>query len=470
MDFFFTHLRKLLTLTIAIVFVTVLTYVPQEHGKYQTVPTVEAALPTIDAANIAQTTVTALKTISLSAKEFVLDGLGWAIAKAVISNIMASTIDWINSGFRGSPAFVQDLDRFLLNVGDQVAGQFLEELGGEFSFICSPFRLNIQIALALQYQNARERQPYQGCLLSETFDNFDAFVQGDFLQGGWNDFFTITANPGQYTEFGALLTAETTFQERLLAAKENETRTLDFGKGFLSSKVCEDVVGPNGQTKPSCKIVTPGDTIANRLNSVLGTSEQTLIEADEINEVIGALVSTLAVKAITGTAGLLGLSPNTEFTYQGFDGGSYTNSVRNESSSSERVSLASAVGDMNEALDVQQDYRDVARSYNAQAQRILSNRLVTQEIRDGAQEVIEATQKVIEKTTIYIPEIQSLISGYQALESEYNNPDTTAVRKTEITSLQRNIILKVVQGNYYSRAQIETSKLVWQAALDPDGN
>ena len=71
---------------------------------------------------------------------------------------------------------MQDIDRFLLNVADQVAGAYLQELGGPLSFLCSPFRLDIQVALALEYQQARERLPYQGCELSEAFDNFEDFV------------------------------------------------------------------------------------------------------------------------------------------------------------------------------------------------------------------------------------------------------------------------------------------------------
>ena len=240
MDFFFNTLKKILTLTVSIVFALVVLYVPQQYGSHKTVPTVEA-FPVVEVGpNVVTNTIRTVK-------ETVLDRIGWMLAKAVVSNIMASTIDWVNSGFRGSPAFVQDLDRFLLNVADEAAGRVLEEFGGEFSFICSPFRLDIQVALALQYQQAREGLPYQGCLLSEAFENFEDFVAGDFLQGGWQDWMQISANPNMYSQYGAYLEAQTTFEARIRNAEGRESQLLDFGKGFLSSKQCETVTGPDGE-------------------------------------------------------------------------------------------------------------------------------------------------------------------------------------------------------------------------------
>ena len=469
MNFFFDTLRKLLTFTFGILFTFVLTYAPYDIGKVETVPEAAAQWAVIDAANLTQNALTAVNTTAVSSKEIVLDNIGWVLAKATIANIMASTIDWINSGFQGSPAFVQDLDRFLLNVGDQVAGAYLEELGGEFSFLCSPFRLNIQIALALEYQTARERVPYQGCLLSETFDNFDDFIAGDFLQGGWDDFVTVVANPGQYTEYGALLTAESTFQERLFAAEENERQTLDFGQGFLSSEVCEDTTGPAGQTTERCRIVTPGNAIADRLNSVLGTSENALITADEINEVIGALVSTLSVKAISGTAGLLGLSANTNFTYPGFDGGSFTNNIRSDANNNQTQTIGTAAQSLDTTLAIQQDYRTLAQTYNSRANQVAQT-TNNPTLRSDALRIVSDTTRVVQNTNQYIVEISADIAAYNALSNELSNPNITQARRDEIRAEQTTLVVGVVQGKYYTAAQMESSEIIWENGLNPQQN
>ena len=447
-------------------FAFVLTYAPYDFGQVETVPEASAQWAVIDAANIATNAAVVANTAIVTSKEIALDNIGWVLAKATIANIMASTIDWINSGFQGSPAFVQDLDRFLLNVGDQVAGAYLEELGGEFSFLCSPFRLNIQIALALEYQTAREMTPYQGCLLSEAFENFDDFVAGDFLQGGWDDFVTIVANPEQYTEYGALLSAESTFQERLFAAEENERQTLNFGQGFLSSEVCEDVTGPNGQTTERCRIVTPGNAIADRLNSVLGTSENSLITADEINELIGALVSTLSVKAITGTAGLLGLSANTNFTYPGFDGGSFTNSIRNEADNSQSQTIGNAAESMDTVLQVQQDYRSLAQTYNNRANQV-ARTTNDSTLRADALRIAEDTSRVIQNANQFAIEISTDIAAYNALAAELSSSAVSDARKDQIRAEQTSLVVGVIQGNYYTTAQIESSEQIWENGLNP---
>jgi len=61
-------------------------------------------------------------------KENVLDGLGWAIAKQMVSSMTRSLINWINSGFQGSPAFIADFKGFLLDTLDSVAGQYISDL------------------------------------------------------------------------------------------------------------------------------------------------------------------------------------------------------------------------------------------------------------------------------------------------------------------------------------------------------
>ena len=86
---------------------------------------VSAVQNTLTAAN---TGITAVSTAGLLNKEL-LDGIGWAIAKQIMSQMTQSLVNWINSGFQGSPAFITDLNGFLLDALDTAAGEYIRSLG-----------------------------------------------------------------------------------------------------------------------------------------------------------------------------------------------------------------------------------------------------------------------------------------------------------------------------------------------------
>jgi hypothetical protein len=241
---------------------------------------------------------------SLTVKE-TLDGIAWKIAKQMVSNMTRSLINWVNSGFAGSPAFVTDLNQMLLDSVDQVAGEYIKSLGGIGEFICSPFRLDVQAALAINYAETRSGMPSgpteSMCTLTGIGSNIENFLGGSV--DSWEEWLTVTANP-QNTPYGAYLEAEAKLNIRLSNAAGQELEYAAWGNGFLSKKVCEPVEG--GGEK--CTIVTPGEIISDSLKVQLATGQETLIEADEINELIGALMQQLALKAVEGINGLLGLS------------------------------------------------------------------------------------------------------------------------------------------------------------------
>jgi hypothetical protein len=253
---------------------------------------------------------------SLLNKEFALDGIAFFIAKAALQSITGSLIDWINSGFNGSPAFVQDLERHLMTVADQELARLVFSPEA-LDLLCSPFKLDVQAALAVNFQNElSDRADYRGaqCSFTDIVDNFENFVAGDFLGGGGMDtFFEVTQNPSQNTALGAYFAAEATISAQIVNAEGKELELIRFGDGFLSFKVCPDPNGP-------CAIQTPGKVISEALTFQLSTGPRSLIEADEFNEIINALFYALVNQAIQGAGGLLGLS--------GGGAGGYTSTLR----------------------------------------------------------------------------------------------------------------------------------------------
>ena len=271
--------------------------------------------------------VTAWATSQLGLKEFVLDGFAWYAINIILEEMIRSVTAWVNAGFpAGGPAFVQDLGGFLLNIADGIAGDFILN-NTNLGFMCSPFQLDIQFALTNQYLANRDGglgyQPQ--CRISsilQNIKNFTVNVNGQvdldaaydsstFAAGGWAWWMGAT-EVQENNVFGAYAKAQAAMNVAIRNAKGEEVKLLDFGQGFLSHKKCD----ANGK---NCQIVTPGQVIESQLNEVLAGGQKRLTVADEINELIGALLSQL-VKHVLGSTGLFGVSqpfqdPNTGTSY-----------------------------------------------------------------------------------------------------------------------------------------------------------
>ena len=245
-----------------------------------------------------------------AAKEYVLDNLVTVLAKTLIKQITRSTIQWINSGFKGGPSFIQNPDQFFTGIADRVAGDFIESIG--LGFLCEPFRLDLQLSLALEYGGGGGGGSFTdeiGCTFSDVAGNIEGFVQGDFTQGGWDGFFKVTQNRNN-NPYGAYLSAKSALDIKISSAQGTERLVLDWGKGFKS---LTDGLG---------NILTPGATIEAQLSDVLGTDLAQLELADEINEIMGALAGQLLtqIMSATGLAGGGGSSYSQGYsTLQEFD-------------------------------------------------------------------------------------------------------------------------------------------------------
>lgn len=244
-------------------------------------------------------------------KEWVLDGILNGLAKMVLKSMTQSILTWINSGFEGKPAFVTDLKQFMRDRADTIVGDFIYN-DEDLNFLCSPFQLDVKIALAVAYQEQAHEGLQAQCTLSDITDNVEGFLNGSFNEGGWDSWFTVTQNPVN-TPTGAYLAAEGEMYARIADDQGRTVQELAWGKGFLSFKVCSDS-DESITTGTDCDITTPGTVIANQINTSLGAGQDALIEADEINEIIGALFAQLAQQAVTGVYGLLGLGASSYST------------------------------------------------------------------------------------------------------------------------------------------------------------
>lgn len=284
----------------------------------------------IDPTNLVQNTVTAVSTgataistgvsavaqTALVTKEFGLDAIAYKMLDLVIQRISASTVNWINSGFHGSPAFITNPEGYFLDLGDKIAGQYIFK-NPNLNFLCGPISARIKIALSTTYTGAERRWQ---CTLTDVAGNMEDFMN-DFERGGWNKFFRLTQE-SQNNPIGAYIQAEGELFQKIAQKTEEKNKELSWGKGFLSFKTCppgksvadqgesdgDDVLNPNACTVDMITN-TPGSVISEQLNKTLGISGQKLAVADEINEIISALLNQLVGQIIGGIGkGLRGLS------------------------------------------------------------------------------------------------------------------------------------------------------------------
>lgn len=354
------------------------------------------AIAVVDAGNIAQSTITATNTtvssynsMSLQIKAFVLDTVATTIAKQLIRRITASVVQWINSGFQGSPSFITNPGGFFLDVADQISGEFLAKFGGPLNALCSEFSIDIRLALAFKY-HPRNEERYK-CTLSTVINNAKnaklnvsgsatlngkgqsggftldkngvtgsgGFVGGDFSQGGWPAFVSLTTEP-QNNIYGAYLTADAELSLKVANAQLNKKEELSYGNGFLSwrnPKCTAEVKAHNAQAKANyeadseegymkrveqgqeggqqfevmknksvndCPIETPGSLIVSSLETSANGPLHELELVDSINEIVNALAAQLINTILQGgLSAISGTGPS--------DSTAYINQVQAES-------------------------------------------------------------------------------------------------------------------------------------------
>lgn len=290
----------------------------------------------------------------------VLKPLAKIMVVALIRNIGSSIVNWVNSGFDGSPAFLTDFGGTILDTADQAVGTFIE--GSELGYLCNNFSFKIRLALAVNYsQSFRQRAT---CSLTQIGNNLA--TNGG---AGWNNFLEVSTRP-QNNEYGAYVIAENEIAQRAFRAVGIQEKEIAVGQGFLNRKVCEDQESPEelaarqhlssfktikgdnaavgvqvtstkvdlssfgkydiygnqteaGKTntdtktvfttseKPVCKkwtVTTPGSVIAGKINSSFAQGDIQAAVAQEIDDVIAATMNQLAQQVITGARGLLGMN------------------------------------------------------------------------------------------------------------------------------------------------------------------
>lgn len=234
-------------------------------------------------------------TESLTIKETILDMILFGLINTIIDQIGNEVVKWIEGGFEGQPGFIQDPGGFMVGVGDQLSGQLIANLGLE-NFLCDPFQFpSLQLGLSLKFgvgYGSAHRKFY--CTVLRAVDiqtkSVKGFLEGDFgAQGGWDMWADIAVN--NQNVIGAASEASVQIDKRLASLLGMESNKLNWGSGFLS------------KTNIKGYIETPGKVVENTLNDTFDSGRRRIEVADEISEIVGALISVAMKSVMTGLGG-----------------------------------------------------------------------------------------------------------------------------------------------------------------------
>ncbi len=230
-----------------------------------------------------------MTTLKLAAKE---------VAQQMIEQMVRDTINWVNNGFNGNPAYVTNPERYFTDIANGVAGDFIHD--SRLGFLCSPFQAQITASLRFTYDSVyAQPRPAYACTATGIWGNIKGFQ--DNFEGGWDSWFQITQNDAN-NPYGAGLAAQVALsqevQNKLGLAKDEYS----INKGFLSFKDSEG------------NIKTPGTLIEDQLKDTLGSGFTQLVNAKEFDDLIDAFMAQLIRKTVFPPKNQ-GLFSNTAITY-----------------------------------------------------------------------------------------------------------------------------------------------------------
>jgi hypothetical protein len=242
-----------------------------------------------------------------------LDQIAYMLIKAVLRQLTTSIVNWIKTGFNGQPTFITDFGGFMKNSADEATGVFMANVlnPGFYQMICSPFRL--QLMLSLPFYRYYKPQCTLNTILSVQGQSFESFSKS-FRNGGWSAWISMTQNSNN-NYYGAFFNTWDAYLAKLAAAQNKSQTEATYGKGFIGIKKCASYnsSGPDDPNPVCSKWVTqsPGAWVEDQLAAVTTSDIRTMELANNFNEIISALISTLLTYAVTGGSsnGLLGSSP-----------------------------------------------------------------------------------------------------------------------------------------------------------------
>lgn len=354
--------------------------------------------------------------------------LARTIGRAAVQALTDSVVNWINNGFEGKPAFVENFDKFFADVGDQAAGEFLQS--SNFAFLCSPFKAQVRIALAQSYAR-RSNAP--SCTLSDAVGNVENFVNGNFAEGGWGGLVSFTNQPNN-NPFGAFMTLSGGLQDATGKAQANANLDINLGQGFTSYRKCDPVPKRAGvpltpaASQQNCKIVTPASYINDAGAEAFGSSFRQLELGESIEQIIAALANALVNKAL----------------YKGFSNAN-NDTTGDKTDTPAEAAAKALMAELRAAVTNAQQYATVAQRTISDVQTAQANLIDLQNCWYSASTTPNLTPAQAATVKTGVVAAQTRVTQLEAMVTRYNQnikKANASIQKTQ--ELQTDLLLATV--------------------------
>lgn len=210
-----------------------------------------------------------------------LDLVTHTATKTLVSELIRSTTDWIKKGFpSGGPTFVQDLKKFYENEAYKVLDLYIQDIAGVD--MCNLFP-DLQTTINLSGPKTSVAQAR--CTLKDIRGDFMDF-QTDFQKGEW-----LTFEPSlkkNNNTFGLYIFTQAEVHNKVAKNEEDQKTKLGWAKGFFSFE--EQMRDDKGVMRKTGRVLTPGSFVEQELNSTFGVDIRNLQVADELDELVSALI------------------------------------------------------------------------------------------------------------------------------------------------------------------------------------
>ncbi len=453
--------------------------------------------PVYDSLNYIINGITSGATVAMQTKGVTLDPLAWAVAKAALQAVVMSTVNWVNNGFNGSPAYVTNLNYTLLSVSNAAADSFIQQLSSNGA-IRSPFQNLIAYSVANNYNRYANGGYFASnpFTLGQVSSNPAAFLQGGngFQYGGWDAWLSTAMNPSN-NPYGTAIQASNALNGNTADAVATQQVELNWAKGFLSWKGSCGATGsatsgaPQGtacttndtcagtlaciagrcaidqsldatslSTSDKClsyNIQTPGTVIESQLEKSLGSGIDTLVSAHTFDELVNSVLSQM-INQVVGNTGLFGLSQamattgNTAY----FNQSDPTQAATNASLSSQfSTTLTSELNGLN---SYQSEWQTINNAALAAKNALLSSKCPV----DNQATIDNTVQPVIDQSSTAISKASSLINSINSIQSTLSQ-STAATATTDLSnaSTANSVVtasLPSVSDTSYAAAQSVT--------------
>ena len=373
-------------------------------------------------------------------KECILDGANKRFGESASTDNSRFAINAFLTGRDGEPFFPVDYIADVLARNDDVFLRFLQGVG--LSTLNSAFRGEIVRALARNYQTeTRAANKAFVC----PYEDLGALIQNPYQTVSLSDF-ELLGNRACNPVFAYDDAYNEVSRQIALDSQEMDFR-LTTGQGTYGVEEVDPITGVR-------RTLTPGSIVSGNIQQLITSGFRQLENADEIDQMVGALFSGLSAHSISDSRGLTGLLQSN------LGQPSYLEQMSQEAAQGLRDAVVNA------ALQILSAARQVETTYLNAMNAIATNlTLAIGQLRSAETScwalVVPAAQAYANQNGFQIIAATSTVFSQQVIDSQISPLATTTVSNVQRSQQALELINRLIAG-VTNTSSLEAQRLALQ--------